>query len=174
MIIINICNVFDLVAFRERFIWWGCRRTALPLPFPSTLASKRAGERVVKPPPHRSLGMHGWLLWSLQLTLAAVTQEKAHHPLLVTSNQCTPIKSILRWSTVTFCACNIIYLLSVVFCVIRAVQKFDFRLVINETSNKWRSVERRSISDRDTFFWHALYVFSRPTPRVLAGFCTLE
>jgi hypothetical protein len=36
---------------------------------------------------------------------------------------------------------------SVVFRVVRDVQKFDVRLVINETPNKRRPVERRSCSD---------------------------
>jgi len=33
--------------------------------------------------------------------------------------------------------------------MIRDVHKFDFRLVINETLNKWRPVETRSHSDRN-------------------------
>jgi hypothetical protein len=33
------------------------------------------------------------------------------------------------------------------FCVVRAVHKFDFRLVINETPNKWRLLTGRSCSD---------------------------
>jgi hypothetical protein len=34
-----------------------------------------------------------------------------------------------------------IQLFSAVLCVVRAVHKFDFRLVINETSNKRRPME---------------------------------
>ena len=40
-----------------------------------------------------------------------------------------------------FCACEMIQLFSVMFCVVRSVHKFDFRLVINYTSNKCRPVE---------------------------------
>lgn len=38
-----------------------------------------------------------------------------------------------------FCECEIIPLLSVAFCVVTAVRKFDFRLLVNETSNMERS-----------------------------------
>lgn len=46
-----------------------------------------------------------------------------------------------------FYACEIIQLFFVVFCVFRAVHNFDSRLVINETRNKWRSVEGRAVVD---------------------------
>ena len=36
-----------------------------------------------------------------------------------------------------FCACDIIRLYPVVFCVVRAARKFDFRHVVDETPNKW-------------------------------------
>ena len=49
-------------------------------------------------------------------------------------------------------ACETIHLFSVVFCVVRAVRVSDCRLVINETPDKWRRVERRSRSDRDSCF----------------------
>jgi hypothetical protein len=49
-----------------------------------------------------------------------------------------------------FCACEIIQLFSVVFCVVRDVHKFDFRLVINETTDKCQPVER-SCSDGHVF-----------------------
>jgi hypothetical protein len=61
---------------------------------------------------------------------------KTDHPLFVISNRYIPV----GWSAVVFCACEIIQLFSVVFCVIRAVHEFDFRLVINETSSIWRPV----------------------------------
>jgi hypothetical protein len=41
--------------------------------------------------------------------------------LLVTSDRYIPVKNILRWSAVVCCACEIIQLLSVVFCVVTAV-----------------------------------------------------
>jgi hypothetical protein len=61
----------------------------------------------------------------------------------VTSNRCIPVKNTLGLSAVVFCVCKIIQLFSVVFCVVRTVHKFDFRRFIDETSNKWRRVERR-------------------------------
>jgi hypothetical protein len=61
------------------------------------------------------------------------------------------IPTELSWS-------QIIPLLSVVFCVFRAVHEFDFRLVMNETPNKWRPVDCRSCSDRNARFWQHQYV----------------
>ena len=46
-------------------------------------------------------------------------------------------------SAVALCACKIILLFFVVFCVARAVHKFGFRFVVNETPNRLRQVERR-------------------------------
>ena len=43
------------------------------------------------------------------------------------------------------------------FCVVRAVHKFDFRLVVNETPNKRRPVEGRSCSDIDSCFWQCVF-----------------
>jgi len=43
-------------------------------------------------------------------------------------------------------------LFSVVFCMVRAVHKFDFRLVINETYNKWRQVDSSSCGDTRFMF----------------------
>jgi hypothetical protein len=40
-----------------------------------------------------------------------------------------------------FCACKTIQLFSVMSCVLSAAHKFDFRHVINETHDKWRTVE---------------------------------
>jgi hypothetical protein len=54
----------------------------------------------------------------------------------------------VRDNTVTFCS----------VCVVRAVHTLDFRLVTNETSNKWRPVER-SCNDRDSCFLQDLYIF---------------
>jgi len=45
-----------------------------------------------------------------------------------------------------------------VFCAVKAVHKFDSRLVINETPNTWRLVERRSCSD--THFLCGIRTFS--------------
>jgi hypothetical protein len=66
---------------------------------------------------------------------------KADAPLFVTSNRCTctSVKNTLGWSAVVFCACEIVFLCSVL--CFRAVHKFYFRFVINETPNKRRPVE---------------------------------
>jgi len=51
------------------------------------------------------------------------------------------------------------------FCVVRVLHKFDFRLLIDDRPNKWRSVDGRSCSDKEscriytivqsnkTFYW---------------------
>ena len=45
-----------------------------------------------------------------------------------------------------------IYILFVVFCMVRAVQKFDIRLVIKEIRNKKRPMEGRSCIDMKLVF----------------------
>jgi hypothetical protein len=45
--------------------------------------------------------------------------------------------------------------------------RFDFGLVIIETPNKWRPVERRSGSDRHSWYWYDLYIFSWPPSRMV-------
>jgi hypothetical protein len=90
---------------------------------------------------------------------------KADRPLLLTSNWFIPIKSTLDWRVDAFCACKVIQLFSVVFYVVRAVHEFDCRLVIKETPNKWRPVERRSCSDRDSCFGQDLCF----PPTIIAG-----
>jgi hypothetical protein len=67
-----------------------------------------------------------------------------------------------------FFAFDIIHLFSVVFYVVRAAHKFDFRLVMKAVPNKWWPVERKSWSDRDLRFWQDIYMYisSRPSPGV--------
>jgi len=45
-------------------------------------------------------------------------------------------------------------------CIVIPVHKFDFRLVINETLNKWRPMGS-SCRTRDSCFWQGLYIFLR-------------
>ena len=60
--------------------------------------------------------------------------------MFVTSNRHIPVKNTLDLSTVVFCGCDIIHLYSVLFCVVRAVHKFDFGLIMKKTPKKWRPV----------------------------------
>jgi hypothetical protein len=62
-----------------------------------------------------------------------------------------------------FCACDDN---TGIFCTVRTVKKFDSRLIINETSNKCRPLERKSYSDRGLFFTGSVFS-SRPSSRVL-------
>jgi len=59
-----------------------------------------------------------------------------------------------HWAAVQSCFVRVrkYSYLSVEFCVVRAVNKCDFRLVINETPDKWRPVRQRPRSDRDSCF----------------------
>ena len=54
----------------------------------------------------------------------------------MTSNICTPVANTFGCRAVTFCAWKVTSLFSVVFCVIRTVNKFDFHLVMDETPKK--------------------------------------
>ena len=74
-----------------------------------------------------------------------------------------PVKDTLCWSGVVLCACVLLHLFSVVFCAARAVNKFHFRRVMNETPNGWRPVDRRSSSDTESCFGQDLCVVSRPS-----------
>jgi hypothetical protein len=58
---------------------------------------------------------------------------KADRSLFVTVTDVFQLK--VRWAEV-YCACDIVQLLTVALCVVIAVGKFDFRLVIKEESNK--------------------------------------
>ena len=74
----------------------------------------------------------------------------------------------VKWAEVqsVFCACEKIQFFSVVFCVLTALHKLYFRLVINGTPNKYRPVERKSSSDI-LIFWHYQCVFFRLSLRIL-------
>jgi hypothetical protein len=104
-------------------------------------------------------GVCGWPWWFFAL-------GKADRALLVISNRCVPVNNTQSWIIITFCARKILQLFAVVFCVVRAVQKFHFRIVTNETPNKRRPVERTSCSNTDSWFWLDLYVFPQSSSRV--------
>jgi hypothetical protein len=67
---------------------------------------------------------------------------KAESRLLMTSNRSIPVKNTLNRSAIEFCVGKIMHLLSVVFCVVGVVHKFNFSVVINQAPNKWRPLER--------------------------------
>jgi len=49
----------------------------------------------------------------------------------MTSNQNIQVNNIVDWSVVMSCVCQLILLFSFVLYMVRAVNKFDFRLFIN-------------------------------------------
>jgi hypothetical protein len=57
---------------------------------------------------------------------------QADRPLFVTCNRGIPVNNTFGWKSVASCACEIIELFAVVFYVLRAVDEFDTRLVINK------------------------------------------
>ena len=61
---------------------------------------------------------------------------------------------------------KIIHLFSLLFCVVRTVYKFDFRLVIKETSNKGGLVDRRLIRDGKYVFDKSIYFISTVLAKV--------
>jgi len=54
----------------------------------------------------------------------------------MTSNQNIQVNNIVDWSVVMSCVCQLILLFSFVLYMVRAVNKFDFRLFINWITNK--------------------------------------
>lgn len=91
---------------------------------------------------------------------------KAQCPLLLTSYRCMSFKNTLGWTALAFCPRKIKQLSSVVFCVVRAVLKFDLRLVTNNTPNKWRQW-KEGHAVIETHVFDRIYVFPRPSSRVL-------
>jgi hypothetical protein len=66
-----------------------------------------------------------------------------------------------------FCACEIIQLFSVVFCVVTSVHKFDFRIVMNEKPTNGNK-RKQAHAVVEICFLRDLYVFSPlPSSRVL-------
>lgn len=76
----------------------------------------------------------------------------AHRPSFATSIWFTPVTNKLGWSAVLIYVYDITLLFSVVFYMVTAVHKFDFRPVTSETPNKWRPVIRKSCCDRNSCF----------------------
>jgi hypothetical protein len=82
-------------------------------------------------------------LRSLQLTLVVVCAGESEPPLICDRYQSIPVQNTWVRSTVVFWACEIMQSFPVTFRVVRAVRKYNFRLVTNETANKWRPVDKR-------------------------------
>lgn len=61
------------------------------------------------------------------------------------------IKNTLILSAVVSCACELMLLLFVAFCLVTDVHKFYFKLVTNKTPNKWRTVGSDGF-DSDVFW----------------------
>jgi hypothetical protein len=57
-----------------------------------------------------------------------------------------------------FCACEIVKLFSAAFCVVRAVHKFDFRLVINEKRKNGDRYTGHAVTETHVF--DKIYMFS--------------
>jgi len=51
--------------------------------------------------------------------------------MFLNSNLFIPVKNTLGWNSVVYCACELYLLLSVVFYLVTAVQKFRSWLIVN-------------------------------------------
>jgi hypothetical protein len=92
---------------------------------------------------------------SLQLTTAMVCAGENRPPLVCDHWSANQLKCNM------FCACEITKLFSVVFCVVTAVHKFDFRLT-HETPHKQRRVflsQETSCSDKSDDVLDGTYMF---------------
>jgi hypothetical protein len=96
----------------------------------------------------------------------AVGLGKGAAPLCVTSNRCTctSVKNTLGWSAVVFCAWEIMFFFFCSVLCFRAVHKFYFRFVINETPNKWRPVEEGHTMTVMVLIWSMYFL-----PTILAS-----
>ena len=78
-----------------------------------------------------------WGVFSWPWQLFALGKNNPH--LFVTSNRRIPVKNTLWYSAYVLFAYKTIRLFSVLFCVVRALHEIlTWRLVINETPNKWQ------------------------------------
>jgi len=79
----------------------------------------------------------------------------ADPPLFVTSNRSIPVQNTSDLTSSCVCACVIIELFPVVSYPDRAVHRFDFHLLINQTPNIWRSLAfkelRHEVTDSHVF-----------------------
>ena len=67
-----------------------------------------------------------------------------------------------------FCECELVQLFSLVFCMGRAVHKFDFRIVTKETPNKWRSLcknLRHAVTEVHVCDWICMFASDRRDDR---------
>jgi hypothetical protein len=116
---------------------------------------------------HNNVGVlfTDWVLCSRPCQLG-----KVNRPLFVISNRCIRVKNTLHWSAVVFCACEIIRLFSLSFCVFRAVHKFNFRLVIKERRDKWRPVGH---AETEAHSFGRICMFSPTVVANVKGLCPL-
>jgi hypothetical protein len=80
----------------------------------------------------------------------------------MSSGQCIPIKNRVWLKFSRICSRGVTPLLSVVFRVVRVVHKFEFRLVTNETPNRWRQMEtgvKADFSVRETHVFDRVCMF---------------
>jgi hypothetical protein len=104
--------------------------------------------------------------WSLILTLVVVSAGERQLSLFVSSNR-------QKWIRLKFFGCMLMDLISTVFWTVRAVHKFDIRLIIiKKKTTSW--------CYRNSCFWQYLYVLPRPpswmlrdSPKVVQLYCIL-
>jgi hypothetical protein len=122
--------------------------------FPRYVTTK--GVRLTTPPVQSIRTDCGVCRWPWQWS----AERKGDRPWFVTSNRHIPVKNTFGWRAAVFCACEIIQLFSVAFYLVRAVLKFNFRLVTNERKKLRHAVVQTH------FFWEDPYGFP---PTVVAS-----
>jgi hypothetical protein len=86
-----------------------------------------------------------WYWLESPFTVAVVCAGESIPHLFVTSNRCIIFQIKLVWSAILLFACDNPAIL-LMFSVDRAVQKYDFRLVINETPSKWQPLNSHTMA----------------------------
>jgi hypothetical protein len=109
-------------------------------------------------PEERILRTYTHLLRRTAITLAQFLQGEFKLLDVTASNSCIPVQNRWGWSAIVSCTCELILLFFVVFNVARTVHKFDFRLVIHWTPNKWWPADNDKGSHRHIF--GRIYMFS--------------
>ena len=115
----------------------------------------------------------GVCIWPWQL----IALDKSGPYLSVAGIRCIPIKHTFGlcpvFMFVFYISGNTVIFFSVL-CGYSCVYIFDFRLILNETPDKWWPVERRSRSDRNSCFVQGMCFFPSTAVAIVKELLTLR
>lgn len=106
------------------------------------------------------------------MTLTAVCAKEGRPPLLATNNRCIQVTIHSAELQSHFVPVKTIQLFSVVFDVVRAVHKFHFRLVINETHNQMATSEKKVMQCYRLVFYTKSVHFLPTAVTTVKGLCS--